>query len=412
MQVAVPQVGESVTEAHIGPWLKNVGDPIKTYESLVELVTDKVSMEMPSPATGTLSAILVKEGTTVPIGTIIAEIDLDDNLVAEQNLDTPLLTRNVSDSNLTGTLLKDTAPVGPTGSGAKPTAADSGARYSPAVARLAAKHGIDPSMIKGTGIDSRVTRKDIQEHIDSKKQSSLTDTQTNVDITERIPLSPVRRIIADNMTRSANLIPEAWSTVEIDVTELVILRESVKTEFQETEGIKLTYMPFIVQSVASALRDHPIVNSSWDSDSIILKKQINIGIAVAAPKGLVVPVIKLADTMDLKMLARTIDDLVKRARSDKLELENVRGGTFTVNNTGSIGSVVGKGIINHPEAAILNTEAIVKRPVVIDQDITVRSIMNLCITFDHRILDGVEAGAFVRDVKNRLENIDSRTIII
>ena len=226
-----------------------------------------------------------------------------------------------------------------------------------------------------------------------------------------MPLTPVRRTIADNMVRSASQIPEAWSTVEADVTGLVALREAVKSDFRGREGVNLTFMAFFVQAVAAALKENPLVNSTWGGDSIVLKRRVNVGVAVAAPRGLVVPVVHDADAMDVASLARTVDDLATRARAGKLRVEDMRGGTFTLNNTGALGSVVGKGIINHPQAAILNAEAIVKRPVVVDDEVAVRSMMNLCITFDHRILDGAEAAAFVNAVKSRLEAIGPDTVI-
>ena len=227
-----------------------------------------------------------------------------------------------------------------------------------------------------------------------------------------MPLTPVRRIIAENMARSASEIPEAWTTVEADVTDLVALREGAKAGFQKREGVNLTYLAFVLKAVAEALEANPIVNSSWDGDAIIMKKRVNIGVATNAPDGLVVPVVHDAGRMDVPGLAKAIDAVATRARKSKLELPDVQGGTFTVNNTGALGSVTGKAIINHPEAAILNTEAIVKRPVVVDDEVVVRSMMNLCLTFDHRVMDGAEAGAFVNDVKSRLESIDPDAEVI
>ena len=401
MRVRLPQVGESVTEAYIGPWLKSVGDRIEKYEPVVEIVTDKVTMEMPSPATGVLSAIVVAEGQTVPMGAVIAEIEVEGEEPEEED-DAATVTGSVPEASLTGTLLKDVAPVGPTGSGGPLVADDSGPRYSPAVRRLAAEHGVDLSAVRGTGIGGRVTRKDVEAHVAERETATAVQES---DDEERVPLTPVRRTIADNMVRSASEIPEAWSTVEVDVTGLVALRDAARADFQEREGVNLTFMPFIVQAVAAALKENPLVNSSWGGDAIVLKRRVNVGVAVAAPQGLVVPVVRDADGMDVTSLAKAIDDLASRARAGSLRVEDVRGGTFTVNNTGALGSVIGKGIINHPQAAILNAEAIVRRPVVVDDAVAVRSMMNLCITFDHRILDGAEAGTFVNAVKSRLEAI-------
>ena len=410
MRVRLPQVGESVTEAYIGPWLKSVGDRIEKYEPVVEVVTDKVTMEMPSPATGVLSAIVVAEGQTVPMGAVIAEIEVEGEEPEDQEEAPATVPGAVPEASLTGTLLKDVAPVGPTGSGGPLVTSDSGPRYSPAVRRLAAEHGVDLSSVRGTGIGGRVTRKDVEAHVAGRAAETAASEAESAD-EERVPLTPVRRTIADNMVRSASQIPEAWSTVEADVTGLVALREAVKSEFQQREGVNLTFMAFIVQAVAAALKENPLVNSSWGGDSIVLKRRVNVGVAVAAPQGLVVPVVHDADAMDVTALAKTVADLAARARAGKLRVADMRGGTFTVNNTGALGSVIGKGIINHPQAAILNAEAIVKRPVVVDDEVGVRAMMNLCITFDHRILDGAEAAAFVTAVKSRLEAIGPDTVI-
>ena len=268
--------------------------------------------------------------------------------------------------------------------------------------RLADQQNVDLSMVIGTGINGRVTRNDVQAFIDSQEQQpgNLNENE------ELVQLTPIRRMIAENMANSTRTIPEAWTLVEADVTNLVQLREQTKTAFFKRENANLTYLAFIVKIVADCLKEHQMVNASWNDNTIILKKRVNIGVAVAAPGGLVVPVVHDADRLDVSDLAKSIQDLANRARSGKLSLKDVQGGTFTINNTGALGSIIGKAIINSPEAAILNTESIVNRPVVIDNTITIRSIMNLCLTFDHRILDGAEAGAFIGDVKRRLEAID------
>ena len=419
MRIELPHVGESVTEGVIGKWLKQVGDSVEKYDPLVEVVTDKVNMEVPAPATGTLTSILVEEGATVPMGEAIAEMAVEGGDAqapsevpgpASHDQAAPETPSPASDdqakANRVGTLLRDVAPVGPTGSGGPIStgagmAASRGGRYSPAVLRLAEQHNVDLSQVTGTGISGRVTRKDVQSYIDARESAPAV-----MEDSERVPLTPVRRMIAENMVKSATTIPEAWTLVEADVTGLVKLRERTKTDFARREGVDLTYLAFVVKVVAEALKEHRMVNSSWDDDAIILKKRVNIGVAVAAPGGLVVPVIHDADRLSVAGVARAIDDLVMRARGRKLGLGDVQGGTFTINNTGALGSVVGKAIINPPEAAILNTESIVKRPVVVGDAIAIRSIMNLCLTFDHRILDGAEASAFIADVKRRLEAID------
>ena len=221
-----------------------------------------------------------------------------------------------------------------------------------------------------------------------------------------IALTPVRRMIAAAMTRSVSQIPHAWSVTEVDVTNLVAARTALRPAFQQGEGVDLTYLPFALRALTEALKENPTFNASWGEDKIILKRRLNIGLAVAAPGGLVVPVIPDADRLSLSGLAHAVADLTQRARQGKLTLADVQGGTFTLNNTGALGSTVSQPIINHPQAAILTTEAIQKRPVVINDAIAIRSMMNLCLSFDHRINDGAEAGAFIQAIKGRLEGIN------
>ena len=418
MKIELPQVGESVTEGVIGKWLKQVGDRVEKYDPLVEVVTDKVSMEMPSPVSGVLAGILAEEGQTVPMGTAIAEIDAEGaDESSEGAPDGGAATPQVVDR--TGTLLKDVAPVGPTGSGgaAAPVhddAPEAPPRYSPAVLRLAAEHRVDLSLVRGTGLGGRVTRKDVQGYV-SDRDAQAEAGGPEVEVLgsgldeERIPLTPIRRTIADNMVKSATQIPEAWTLVEADVTGLVQLRETVRGDFPQREGVRLTYLPFVLKAVAECLKENPLVNSTWGGDAIVLKRRINIGVAIATAEGLLVPVVHDADAQSVGDLAKAVDDLANRARQGQLAVADVQGGTFTVNNTGALGSVAGKALINYPQAAILNTEAITKRPVVVNDAIAIRSIMNLCLTFDHRILDGAEAGAFLTDVKRRLEAVGADT---
>ena len=397
MRIELPQVGESVTEGIIGRWLKSVGDSVEKYDPLVEVVTDKVNMEMPSPVSGVLTLILAEEGDTVPMGSAIAEIEVDG--------EEPLVAPSEEGIDTTGVLLKDTAPVGPTGSGG-PITASAGAsrarRYSPAVQRLAGEHGVDLSQVEGTGMGGRVTRADVQALIDGRRDVVRAAPACDE---ERLPLTPVRRMIADNMVVSSTQIPQAWSMMEVDVTGLVRRRNEIRDEFELRTGVRFTYLPFVLKAVAEALRENPLVNSSWDGDAILLKRRINIGVAVAAPDGLVVPVVHDADRLSVAGLAEALDGLTGRARQGRLAIEEVRGGTFTVNNTGALGSVLSRPLVNPPQAAILATEAIVKRPVVIDDAIAIRSMMNLALTFDHRVMDGSEAGAFVSAVKRLLEAI-------
>jgi 2-oxoisovalerate dehydrogenase E2 component (dihydrolipoyl transacylase) len=432
--IELPQVGESVTEGTIVQWLKGVGDRVDRYDPLVEVLTDKVSMEVPSPVAGVITELLAEEGQTLPMGAPIASIQTED-AVESPAPDNTTLAAPVEEPlsiDRTGVLLKDVAPVGPTGTGnvIVPAAQDTAGseqlgrgrqrrRYSPAVQRLADEHGIDLSQVQGTGISGRITRKDVLAYTEARAQSTVLEapaasvpTVSAVSVTadeERLPLSPVRRLIAANMKRSASEIPAAWSITEADVSGLVRRREALRDDFQRREGVNLTYLHFVIKAVAESLRENPLLNSSWADDAIILKKRINIGIAVAAPDGLVVPVLRDADTLSVAGIAVRASDLTSRARQGKLAVEDVQGGTFTLNNTGALGSIASQPIINHPQAAILTTEAVVKRPVVIGDAIGIRSLMNICLTFDHRIMDGAEASAFSNAVKRRLEAISDDT---
>ena len=428
--IELPQVGESVTEGTIVQWLKGVGDHVDRYDPLVEVLTDKVSMEVPSPVAGVITELLAEEGQTLPMGAPIASIQTEDAVESPApNRITPAApTEEPQNIDRTGVLLKDVAPVGPTGAGnvVIPAAQDAAAseqagrgrqrrRYSPAVQRLADEHGIDLSQVQGTGISGRITRKDVLAYTEAQAQSTALDAPaasapavSAISVSadeERLPLSPVRRLIAANMKRSASEIPAAWSITEVDVSGLVRRREALKNDFQRREGVNLTYLHFVIKAVAESLRENPLLNSSWADEAIILKKRINIGIAVAAPDGLVVPVLLDADTLSVAGIAVRASDLTARARQGRLAVEDVQGGTFTLNNTGALGSIASQPIINHPQAAILTTEAVVKRPVVIGDAIGIRSLMNICLTFDHRIMDGAEASAFSNAVKRRLEAI-------
>ena len=406
MRIELPQVGESVTEGVIGRWLKRVGDPVERYDALVEVTTDKVNMEMPAPASGVLTRILVDEGAVVPMGAVIAEMDVE-GAVVQASPEPSSPAPEPAPIDRTGVLLTDVAPVGPTGSGgpiSSPPATPT--RYSPAVRRLAEQHEVDLSKVTGTGIQGRVTRADVQAYIDAVPQQAAPSHDGDE---ERMPLSPVRRIIADNMVRSSSRIPQAWGVWETDVTGLVRLREAARDEVRLRTGVNLTYLAFVLHAVADSLKENPLLNSSWGDSEIVVKRRINIGVAVAAPSGLVVPVIRDADGLTVTGLAEAVDGVTRSAREDRLRIEDVQGGTFTVNNTGALGSVVSRPLVNYPQAAILATEAVVQRPVVVDGAVAIRSMMNLCLTFDHRILDGSEAAAFAGSVKRRLEAVGPDT---
>ena len=452
--VTMPQLGESVTEGTIARWLKAEGDEVEKDEPLAEVDTDKVSAELPSPVAGQIEKFLVSEGDTVDVGTEILLVT-----VAAEKDESPAAEASPRES-VDGETSPEESPAAKTEAQPAPGEADGAmqrtvaevhedsgddgraevrdaaslrlTRSSPVVRRLAEEHDVDIQEIPGTGIGGRVTKKDIEGYIEEREAapaaaafdgreapappetaqwpepaSGSPPERERVEVHEGdrvVELTSVRRAIAERMYRSKHEAPHAWSMVEVDVTGLVALRERRKEEFAEREGIKLTYLPFIAKAVVEGLKEHPVLNSVWDGDRIVLRKRINLGVAVDLEDALIVPVIPAADELNTLGLARKIDDAVRRARSRQLGPEDVSGGTFTVNNPGALGSVVSIPIINYPQAAILSAEAVVKRPAVVDEAIAVRSMMNLEVSFDHRILDGGAALRFLGAVKRRLES--------
>ena len=425
--VTMPQLGESVTEGTITRWLKAEGEEVEIDEPLAEVDTDKVNAELPSPVAGKIEKFLVSEGTTVDVGTEIALVAAEGDSPAT---DAPP-KENVADAAPTEEFpVADTEaqPVADEESPATPTPRREGngrgevkdaetlrlTRSSPVVRRLAEEHNVKIADVPGSGSGGRVTRKDIEGYIEEggAEREAATEPAAEPE-PERVTvyegdsvkdLTGIRRAIANRMAASKSEAPHAWSMVEVDVSGLVALREREKAAFVEREGVKLTYLPFIVKAVVESLKENPVLNSVWDGDRIILRKRINIGVAVDLEDALIVPVIPDADELNITGLTRRIDDLVKRARTGELGTEDISGGTFTVNNPGSLGSVVSTPIINYPQAAILSAEAIVKRPVVLDDAIAIRSMMNLEVSFDHRVLDGGAALRFLNTVKGRLES--------
>lgn len=417
-----------MTEGTIARWLKAEGDEVEKDEPLCEVDTDKVSAELPSPFAGKIEELLVSEGTTVDVGTEIALVAVEGE---EESPDGELPAREDAAQTEAQPATKDdgkqrvvaAAARRNDGRGEMKSAKTLRlTRSSPVVRRLAEEYEVDIAEISGTGIDGRVTKKDIEAYVEEREEEREVFAPPEAPEPEMMParepapervevyegdrvldLTSIRRAIADRMSRSKREAPHAWSMVEVDVTELVELREKVKEEFAEREGVRLTYLPFIVEAVVEGLKEHPVLNSVWDEDRIVLRKRINIGVAVDLEDALIVPVVFDADELNILGLARRIDDLVRRARSRQLEPDDLAGGTFTVNNPGVLGSVVSVPIINYPQAAIISAEAIVKRPVVVDDAIAVHSIMNLEVSFDHRVLDGGAALRFLNAVKRRLE---------
>lgn len=385
-KIVMPQLGESITEGTISKWLVNIGDKVKKYDPVCEVITDKVIAEVPSAFSGTVSEIVVQEGETVEVGALICCIAAEDKAITPGESKTSAPYKEADDAATQGT--DDPA-----------TQAAANQRYSPAVLKLAQENNLDLSRIQGSGIDGRITRKDILEILQGK--SSVDD--------ETIPVTAIRKTIANRMRKSKQEIPHAWLMVECDVTNLVRYRGQLKEEFQKKEGIHLTYLPFFIKSVVEALKEFPILNSQWADDHIIVKKAVHISVAVATDEALFVPVIKDAGQKSIFDLAKAVDELVKKTREGRLTPEDTTGGTFTVNNTGSFGSVLSAPIINPPQVAILSVEAIVQRPIIIDNMIAVRDMVNICLSMDHRVLDGLVCGRFLNRVKQKIESYSADT---
>ena len=434
--VTMPQLGESVTEGTITRWLKAEGDDVEKDEPLAEVDTDKVNAELPSPVAGKIEKLLVSEGTTVDVGTEILLVATDgeesgpveaqprEDAAAEgpteefpaADTEAQPAVENGGEKQRAVAEARDSRGEG----NGRGTVEDAETlrlqRSSPVVRRLAEENDVDISEISGTGTGGRVTKKDIESYIEEQRGAerevaaeARPEAQPERvrfhDGDRVVELTSIRRAIANRMAVSKAEIPHAWTLVEVDMTGLAALREKEKEAFAEREGVKLTYLPFIVKAAVEALKEQPVLNSVWDGDRILLRKQINVGVAVDLEEGaLVVPVIRDADELNIVGLARRIDDVVKRARNKQLGTEDISGGTFTVNNPGALGSVASTPIINHPQAAILQAEAVIKRPVVVDDAIAIRSMMNLEVSFDHRILDGGVALHFLNAVKRRLES--------
>ncbi len=553
-KITMPQLGESIHEGTIGKWLKQPGEPVEKYEAIVEIITDKVNAEIPSPVDGTLTAILVQEGTTVEIGAVLAEMEesvaeavtsqydqMPVEVTASQNgansyatpekssiAGTPWVRQSSIEEEPTGSFPAGRAVAGwyeeksildGTEDDDEPAIAarakyEKPYRYSPSVRRLAEEHHLDLAALNltGSGAGGRITRDDVLNYLEQQRtrQSDTTPAKpsqpqfepvavpavptryepvitaamraagieenrrpTPVPATptpqqfpttattaafapasqpapapiaiqpapvvpqpapaptpgavqssgpaytaemfgqngeEVVALTPMRKAIAEHMTRSKQTTPHAWTIVEVDMTALVQHRERIKDEFRRREGVGLTYFTYMLMAVVKGLRQFPQLNATWSPErgGIVVKRELNLGVAVDVPDGLIVPVIHQADEKSLVGMARKLDDLVTRARDKKLTLADVQGGTFTVNNPGAFGSVLSYPIINQPQAGIITMETIVKRPVVItdatgNDSIAIRSIMNMCLSFDHRVVDGAQAGRFLQFVKQWLE---------
>jgi 2-oxoisovalerate dehydrogenase E2 component (dihydrolipoyl transacylase) len=416
--VTMPQLGESVTEGTILKWMKKPGEPVALDDSLCEIETEKITAELPSPYAGVMGEILVPEGETIEVGAALCTIAE----TTEPAAPGAFAAGARADGGWSGGPMAippdEAEPTHGNGQGAFPArvpatvAAARPARpearerfYSPAVLRLAAEQNIDLATIQGSGIGGRVTRRDVEARAAAPAGVAAPAPAASAPAPfEAVALSATRRTIAENLKRSNLEAPQAWTMVEADVTGLVRLREREKERFQREEGVDLTLLPYFTAAVCETLHEFPMLNARWEGDELRRYHALNIGIAVAAENGLVVPVIHDAQDLTVTGLARRIADLAGRAHARKLRIEDIEGGTFTVNNTGAFGSIASKPIVNYPQVAIVTMERAVKRPVVVEGDaIAVRWVMNVCLSFDHRALDGLEAGGFLAALKRRLE---------
>lgn len=418
-EVLLPHLGESVTEASVVGWLVQPGDKVKRYQPLMEVVSDKVTTEVPSDFEGVIKETFVELDTDYPIGTLLMTIEVegaDEAPVApavEEKVEAPA-------APVAAAPVKAAAPAKPAGAAA--------GRFSPAVLKLAGEKGIDLSLVTGTGKEGRITRKDILNFVPGEtpvaapavEAAPVAETPVAAPKAaapapvfasgndEVVPADGVRKAIAKKMVQSVTEIPHAWIMVEADVTNIVNLRNSVKDDFKKQEGISLSFFPFFAKAVVQAMKKNPKINTSWQDGNIVYHKDINLSIAVTTDENLFVPVIKQADNLSLAGLTKEINRLATDVRKGTLSNADMQGGTFTLNNTGSLGSVQSMGIINHPQAAILQVESINKRIVPTkDGGFKTADMVNLCLSIDHRILDGQQAGQFLRDIKENLARFSS-----
>jgi pyruvate dehydrogenase E2 component (dihydrolipoyllysine-residue acetyltransferase) len=462
VDVVMPQMGVSVSEGTVTRWLKQEGEQIEADEPLLEISTDKVDTEVPSPASGTLTQILVQEGETVDVGTKLGQIGgsaaapapaAESAPQAETAPAEPVTAESAAEADAASSA-ETPAPTAPEPSAAPAAAAPSGngkAFVSPVVARIASEHGVDPAQVPGTGSGGRVTKKDILAFVESGSAQPQAATPEPAQTTPAAPpaqapapaappaaappappakppapapvaagetlpgetvepITAMRRGIAEHMRRSLDTSAHVTSAIEIDFSRIVAVRNTLKKEYQAAYGVNPTYLAFVAKASVETLRDYPYVNAEMRGDSIVTRNFVNLGIAVelAEGKGLIVPVIRNAEGLNLLGLARGISEIAAKARNKQLVPDDVQGGTFTITNPGGYGTFHGTPVISQPQSAILGTYALVKRPWVVEDElgqdvIAIRPLMNITLTYDHRLVDGALAGRFLRDLRERLE---------
>ena len=452
VDVVMPQMGVSVSEGTVTKWLKQEGEQIEADESLLEISTDKVDTEVPSPASGTLTQILVQEGETVDVGTKLAVIGGDGAAAApKEDVPEPATAQAaaesaaVSDAPATppsADTVEEATPAPAEASETTEASSTNGKTFvSPVVAKIASEHGVDPSQVQGTGRGGRVTKKDILNFIESggagaapaapaqpeAPKAPAAPPQTaaaaapqqaaQAQVGESFePMTAMRKGIAEHMRRSLDTSAHVTSAIEVDMSKVAAIRAKLKKEYQQSYGVNPTYLIFVARAAAETLREYPWVNGEIRGDQIVTRSYVNLGFAVELQdgKGLIVPVVKNAETLNLLGMAKAVTDIAQRARDKKLLPDEVQGGTFTITNPGGFGTFHGTPVISQPQAAILGTYAVVKRAWVIQDDmgedvIAIRPIMNLTLTYDHRLVDGALAGRFLRDLREKLETWDEST---
>ena len=486
LTVSMPQLGESVTEGTIARWLKKPGEPVARYESIAEVASDKVNAEIPAPVDGTFGEIIAAEGSVVSVGQPICTIEQGAAAAAgvpaaapaaptaavQPGVPVPAVTVEVAPAVDVAPLAlppvpaaaavapaaaapaPSAPPISPAGTAAVDTNGAAHQHVTPAVRMLAREQDVDLSLIQGSGIGGRVTKKDVLDLVQRRDEAAraagpapspapgvapspqylapaptgLAPAPTGIapgpaaalpslsasaeEGDQLLPMTSVRRAIADHMVRSRQTSPHAWLMVEVDMSRVVRLRDRSKAAFRDRYGVSLTYLPFVARAVVEALRRRPTLNAQWSEAGLVLKHDINLGIAVALEENLVVPVLRNADRLSIAGLAQAMADLGNRARANRLKLDEIQGGTFTLNNTGALGAVMTQAIINQPQAAILTMDAVVKRAVVVDDMIAIRPIMNLGMSFDHRLNDGLQAARFLQDVREQLEGLDESATLL
>ena len=406
-RVVMPQLGESVHEGTISRWLVKPGDKVVEFEPMLEVDTDKVNAEVPAPVSGILREILAKEGETVQAGAEIAVVETGDGAVTATP-EAPAPAPKPEQLLPTSGEVPAKPAEGPT--------ADSGPhRYSPGVQMAASELKVDLSKVTGTGLGGRVTKKDVQDFAAKAKAAPAPAPQAAPagpgQGDEVVQLTRVRRLIAENMTRSKQTIPHAWQTQEVDMSGVVASRTANKGGFQKQEGFSLTYLPYVMAAAISALREHPEANSTFNETELIVHHDINLGVSVGLEDTLLVPVVRRADGLSIAGLARAVNDLATRARGKQLKADELTGGTFTVNNSGTFGTLFSYSVINPGQAGILTMEAIVDRPMAISGMIGIKPMMYLCFSFDHRVLDGLQAARFLTSCRKWLEAVSAETPI-